>query len=165
MRAYGISRCRWAFSRPRRRSLERSRERYRLSSFGGFNVGRAAVKTIFVSLAFLLLLGCSWGRTAAPLLEPGSWTSNLPPTDGSPGAALGVLNWTAGVSILGGMVSMVLTRSRMGILAICGGCCLILLSHVIDAYSHYVILPAGIVLTTASAIWGYKTIVKAWRQR
>lgn len=128
-------------------------------------MGKAAAKSILVSLAFLLLLGCSWGQTAAPFMEPGSWASNLPPTDGSPGAALGVLNWTAGVSILGGMVSMVLTRSRMGILAICGGCCLILLSHVIAAYGHYVILPACIVITTASAIWGYKTIVKAWRTR
>ena len=118
-------------------------------------MGRAAVQTIFVCLAFWLLLGCSWGQTAAPILEPGSWASNLPPKDGSPGAALGVLNWTAGVSILG----------RMGLAAIVGGCCLIILSYAIAAYAHYVILPAGIVITTASAIWGYLTIVKAWRQR
>ena len=128
-------------------------------------MGRAAATSIFVSLAFLLLLGCSLGKTADPFMGTGSWTSNLPPTDGSPGAALGVLNWTAGVSILGGMVSMVLTRSRMGILAICGGCCLILLSHVIAAYGHYVILPACILITTVSAVWGYKTIVKAWRTK
>ena len=128
-------------------------------------MGRSAAKTILVSLAFLLLFGCSWGQTADPFMGTGSWTSNLPPTDGSPGAALGVLNWTAGVSILGGMVSMVLTRSRMGLAAIVGGCCLIILSYAIAAYAHYVILPAGIVITTASAIWGYKTIMKAWRQR
>jgi len=127
-------------------------------------VGKAAAKTILVSLAFLLLFGCSWGQTADPFMGTGSWAS-IPPTDGSPGAALGVLNWTAGVSILGGMVSMVLTRSRMGLAAIVGGCCLIILSYAISAYAHYVILPAGIVLTTASAIWGYKTIMRAWRQR
>ena len=145
--------------------MGRLREQFLPSSFGGFNVGRAAVQSILVSLAFLLLLGCSLGKTAAPILEPGTWATNLPPTNGSPGAALGVLNWTAGVSILGGMVSMVLTRSRMGLAAIVGGCCLIILSYAISAYAHYVILPAGIVITTASAIWGYRIIVKAWRQR
>jgi hypothetical protein len=68
-------------------------------------------------------------------------------------------------SILGGMVSMVLTKSRMGLTAICGGCFMILLSYAIAAYAHYIILPIGIVLTIVSALWGYLTIVKAWRQR
>jgi hypothetical protein len=145
--------------------LERSLELFQASFFGGFHVGRSAAATILVSLAFLLLFGCSWGQTAAPFMETGSWTSNLPPTDGSPGAALGVLNWTAGVSILGGMASLLLTRSRTAWGPIVGGCCLIILSYAIAAYSHYVILPACIVITTVSAVWGYKTVVKAWRTR
>lgn len=139
-------------------------EQFLLSFYGGFNVAKAATNTIFVCLAALFLLGCSWGQTTAPF-GAGSWTPSPPPTDGSPGAALGVLNWTAGISILGGMVSMVLTRSRMGLTAICGGCFMILLSYAIAAYAHYIILPIGIVLTIVSALWGYLTIVKAWRQR
>ena len=140
-------------------------ERFQRFFCGGFNVDRTAAKPILVSLAFLLLFGCSWGQTAAPFLEPGSWAPNPPTTGGSPSDALGILNWTAGICILGGMVSVVLTRSRMGSAAIVGGCCLITLSYVIAAYAKYVILPVSIVLTIVSILWGYLTIARAWRKR
>lgn len=127
-------------------------------------VRRAATISILVYLA-VSLFGCSWGQTTAPLMDAGSWTPNPPPTGGSPEAALGILNWSAGLSILGGMIALVLTRGRAGFAAVLGGCCLIILSYAISAYAHYVILPIGIVLTIVSALWGYLTLAKAWRTR
>lgn len=138
-------------------------EQYLPCYIGGY-VAKVAAAWIFVVLSLLLLGGCSWGTTSAFNAVP--WTSSPPPSDGSPAAALGVLNWTAGLSIIGGMIGWVLTRQiRTAAIPIVGGCCLIILSYAISAYSHLVLVPVGIVLTLVSAIWGYLTIAKAWRAR
>jgi len=130
-------------------------------------VGKATYRiivSIFVlSLLATCLLGCTWGQTTNPFMGGGPWTPNPPSTDGSP--ALGVLNWTAGLSIIGGVVAMVLGSRRTGLMAIAVGCGLIGLSYVMAVYAHLILLPIGIVLSIISAIWGYKTITKAWRQR
>ena len=119
--------------------------------------------SILVCLGCLLLSGCSWGQTTSPFMGSVPWTPPAP--DGSPSSALGVLNWTAGLSILGGIVGMMLSRGRTGILAIVIGAILVILSYVIAAYSHLVLLPIGIVLTIISAVWGYRTIITAWKTR
>lgn len=118
--------------------------------------------SILVSLAvlFYFLLGCSWGQTTSPL-GSGSWTPSPPPETSS---ALWVLNWTAGLSIIGGMVSMVMGEP-MGMRAIVGGVVLVILSYVISVYAALVLIPVGIVLTVISASWGYLTIARAWRTR
>lgn len=128
-------------------------------------MGRPArIISILVSLAFLFwMAGCSWGQTTSSF-GSGSWTPN-PPTPETPTSALGVLNWTAGLSMIGGMISMVLTKSTTGIRAVFGGVILIILSFVISAYAALVLIPVGIVLTIVSASWGYLTIARAWRQR
>ena len=123
---------------------------------------------VFSGLALLqalTLFGCAmFGEPAQPFRTVASeWTATSPMPD--PSSALGLLNWTAGISILGGMVALVLTAGRLGLRAIIGGVLLVILSYVISVYMSLVLVPAGIVLTIVSAGWAYKIIVKAWRMR
>lgn len=126
----------------------------------------ATIISILVSLSFCLLwlAGCSWGQTTDPF-GAGSWTPPTIPTSGTPSSALGVLNCTAGLSIIGGVIGMVLGSRAAGMRAITIGVILVTLSYVIAAYAHMVLIPTGIVLSIISAIWGYKTIISAWRTR
>ena len=127
-------------------------------------MGKKAAYTILGSL-ILLLSGCSmFGESTSPFAGSSSWASN-PPRLPESSSALGVLNWTAGVVIIGGMIAMVLTSGRMGLRAIVGGVALVILSYAISVYLHLVMIPVGIFLTVVSAIWGYQTIIKAWRTR
>ena len=128
--------------------------------FGGFSVGKAAVISILVSL-LVLLFGCSWGQTTAPW-GSGLWAPSTPPTP-PPYDALGVLNWTSGLLILGGVAAMVLTRGRIW-RPIAIGTGLVILSYVMAVYSHWVLLPLIICLSILTVIWGYKLIIKAWRK-
>ena len=130
-------------------------------------MGKKAAYTILGSLIPLaiLLSGCSmFGEPTSPFAGSSSWASN-PPRLPESSSALGVLNWTAGVVIIGGMIAMVLTSGRMGLRAIVGGVALVILSYAISVYLHLVMIPVGIFLTVVSAIWGYQTIIKAWRTR
>ena len=129
-------------------------------------MGKKAAFTILGSLIPVLLLsGCSmFGESTSPFAGSSSWASN-PPRLPESSSALGVLNWTAGVVIIGGMIAMVLTSGRMGLRAIVGGVALVILSYAISVYLHLVMIPVGIFLTVVSAIWGYQTIIKAWRTR
>ena len=116
-------------------------------------------------IPLVLLSGCSiFGESTSPFTGSSAWTPN-PPSLPEASSALGVLNWTAGVVILGGMVAMVLTAGRMGLRAIVGGVLLVILSYAISVYLHWVMIPVGIFLTMISAFWGYQIIIKAWRMR
>ena len=140
---------------------------FRRCFYGGLAVAKAArVISILVSLAIILwLLGCSWGQTTG-FFDPGPWTAATPPSnDGTPSSALGVLNWTAGLSIIGGVIGMVLGSRAAGMRAIMIGALLVILSYAIAAYAHLILLPIGIILSIISAIWGYSTIISAWRTR
>ena len=122
-------------------------------------MAKAAYRILFLC-PILFLLGCSWGQRATLPVE--AWTPSPPPaaTD-----SLGVLNWTAGVSIIGGIIALVITAGRMGMRAVISGAILIILSYVIAVYSNLVLLPILIVITIVSGLLGYLTIVKAWKQR
>ena len=114
---------------------------------------------LFVCLAFFLW-GCSWGRTTNPM-DFGAIVP-IPPTTHD---SLGVLNWTASIAILGGLISMILSGGRIGIRAIICGACLIVLSYSISVYANIILLPVAIVITIVSAVLGYVTITKAWNGR
>ena len=122
-------------------------------------MGKAIYTALFVCLA-VLLLGCSWGQTAGSGYE--AWTPS-PPSPPEASSSLGVLNWTAGLAILGGIVSMVITRGSMGMRAIVSGAGLIILSCAIAAYASLILIPVGIVITIVSALVGYVTVGKAWK--
>ena len=121
-------------------------------------MAKAAYK-IFFLCPILFLLGCSWGQRATLPVE--AWTPSPPPAADS----LGVLNWTAGVSIIGGIIALVMTAGLLGMRAVISGASLIILSYVIAVYSNLVLLPILIVITIVSGLLGYLTIVKAWKQR
>ena len=126
-------------------------------------MGKKAYKILGSLIPLVLLFGCSiFGESTSPFLGSSAWTPD-PPRLPEASSALGVLNWTAGVAILGGMIAMVLTAGRMGLRAIAGGVILVILSYAIGVYLHWVMIPVGIFLTVVSAIWGYQTIIKAWR--
>ena len=127
-------------------------------------MGKKAYRILGSLIPLLLLFSCSAGESIIPFLGSNTWAAN-PPSASPTSSALGILNWTAGLSICGGMIAMVLTSGRMGLRAIAGGVGLIILSYAISAWLHWVMIPVGIVLTTVSALWGYKIIIKAWRER
>ena len=127
-------------------------------------MGKKAYWILGSLIPLVLLFGCSFGGSTSPFMGSSGWTPTPPPIPES-ASALGVLNWTAGVAILGGIIAMVLTAGRMGLRATVGGVGLIILSYAISAYLHLVMIPVGIFLTVVSAIWGYQTIIKAWRSR
>lgn len=128
-------------------------------------MGKKALWILGSLIPLVLLSGCSiFGESTSPFTGSSAWTSN-PPRLPESSSALGVLNWTAGVVILGGMIAMVLTAGRMGLRAIVGGVLLVILSYAISVYLHWVMIPVGIFLTMISAFWGYQIIIKAWRTR
>ena len=124
-------------------------------------MAKAAYRILFLC-PILFLLGCSWGQRATSPVE--AWTPSPPPVP-SATDSLGVLNWTAGVSIIGGIIALVMTAGRLGMRAIVCGASLIILSYVIAVYANLVLLPILIVITIVSGLLGYLTIVKAWKQR
>ena len=114
-------------------------------------------------VSLLLLAGCSMFQPSTPFQHPANWsTIQQLPEASSP---LGVLNWTAGLAIIGGLVATVLGLKGAGIRCVVGGVILIIISYAIGAYSHILIVPVGIFLTVVSALWGYQTMIKAWRTR
>ena len=122
-------------------------------------------KALFNMLFFcpmLFVLGCSWGQKAS---KYEAWQPIPQPPVPSATDSLGVLNWTAGVSIIGGIIALVMTAGRMGWRAVITGASLIILSYVIAVYSNLVLLPILIVITIVSGLLGYLTIVKAWKQK
>ena len=133
--------------------------------YGFFHVASRQYISILVSLApVILLAGCSmFGDTTQPY-GSGGWIPK-PPNPEECSTALGVLNWTAGMAIIGGIIAMVLTGGRMGLKAIVAGICLVILSYAIAVYLHWIMIPVGIMITIVSAVWCYLTILKAWRIR
>lgn len=126
-------------------------------------MGKKAGKILGSLIPFVLLFGCSiFGESTSPFSGSSAWTPN-PPSLPEACNALGVLNWTAGIAILGGMVAMMLGAGRSAIKVIVGGILLVILSYAISVYLHWVMIPVGIFITVVSALWGYQVIVKAWR--
>jgi len=126
-------------------------------------VGKKACKILGSLIPFVLLFGCSmFGESTSPFSGSSAWTPN-PPSLPEACNALGVLNWTAGIAILGGLVATILGLRQSGIRCIVGGVMLIIISYAVSVYFHWVMIPVGIFITIVSALWGYQVIVKAWR--
>jgi hypothetical protein len=135
-----------------------------LSQYGSFHVANRQYISILVSLVpILLLAGCSmFGDTTQPY-GSGGWIPK-PPNPDECNTALDVLNWTASIAILGGIVAMVITRGRIW-RPIAIGITLVILSYVIGAYSQLVLLPIGISLAGIVIMFGYKIMIKVWRHK
>ena len=125
------------------------------------------VKKCFTILGFLVLTaiflcGCSFGEPTHAF-NASEWTPPpLPETANNP---LGVLNWTAGLCIIGGVIAVVMTSGRMGFRAIASGVTLVILSYVVSVYAGWVLIPVLAIFTVVSAVWGYQIIIKAWKYK
>ena len=76
---------------------------------------------------------------------------------------MGVLNWTAGLAILGGLIAMTLTRGAVGWRAAAGGLVLVILSYALSAYPW--LAPLTFITAGISAIVCWCSIKRGWRLR
>ena len=113
-------------------------------------------------LTAIFLYGCSIGEPTHNF-NAGEWTP--PPLPENASNPLGILNCTAGLSIIGGVIALMMTSGRVGIRAIVSGVGLVILSFVLTAYAGWVLIPALTIFTVISAVWGYQIILKAWKYK
>jgi len=113
-------------------------------------------------LTAIFLYGCSFGEPMHGF-SASEWTQ--PPLPDNASNPLGVLNWTAGLCIIGGVIAVVMTGGRMGFRAIASGVMLVILSYVVSVYAGWVLIPALTIFTAVSAVWGYQIIIKAWKYK
>ena len=114
-------------------------------------------------MVFIIVAGCSIGEPSNPFTGSSGWIPN-PPQSAECSTALGVLNWAAGLSILGGIILMVITQGRIW-RPIAIGIALVILSYAIAVFTKLVLLPIGIMLTLVCSVWAYKIILKTWRKK
>ena len=115
-------------------------------------------------MAAILAAAAAWGcqgRIAAPF-EAAAWHPTT--TDAaSPASALGVLNWVAGLAILGGLIAMTLTRGAVGWRAAASGVLLVMTSFALSAYPW--LAPMTFITAGISAIVCWYSIKRGWRLR
>lgn len=88
----------------------------------------------------------------------------LPFTGGDMNAAahsMNMLSWIGGISILGGIAAMVITRGLFGARAVgCGiGC--ILLMYAVDRYAHWIFIPVLVATAAISLTYAYRIVRQA----
>lgn len=117
--------------------------------------------TMVGSLVFIafFLYGCSF-REPTHSFNAGNWAAPPLPENAS---SLGVLNWTAAVCILGGVIALVMTSARIGKIALGCGIGLMILSFVLNAYALWVLIPALTIFLIISIVWGYQVVMKLWK--
>ena len=113
---------------------------------------------LFAFLAPLFLMGCSSvGRMFSPPTSVGDTVTGLAgEVPGTHGLAL--LSWVGGISTLAGIAALVFTRGSMGMRAVIGGVCLIVLNIVIANYLSWILIPVLIGTGGVSLCWAYVTI-------
>tara|TARA_R110002020_G_scaffold273792_1_gene488976 strand:+ start:18823 stop:19212 length:390 start_codon:yes stop_codon:yes gene_type:complete len=118
--------------------------------------------TIIGSLVIIafFLYGCSF-REPTHSFNAGDWAA--PPLPENASSPLGVLNWTAALCILGGVIALVMTSARIGKIALGTGIGMVILSYVMSAYALWVLIPALTIFTSISIVWGYQIITKLWK--
>ena len=80
-------------------------------------------------------------------------------------ASLDMLSWIGGISIIGGIAALVITRGSMGVRALAIGVGLILLNYAVARYAVWVFLPVLIATGSISLAYGYKIVKDALRAR
>jgi hypothetical protein len=107
----------------------------------------------------LLLSGCSSGlRSTLPGSSISSIGRQISDVSGVGGGhtSLAVLAWVGGISTLGGIVLLALTRGHRGWYPFLGGIGLVLLNWLILTYAHALFLPVIIGTGVISVVWTYK---------
>ncbi len=90
-----------------------------------------------------LLQGCSMfpkqSNTSASSAFDGITSIATPTTDAC--GSLAMLSWIGGLSILGGIAALVITRGSMGMRAVAIGVGLVLLNYAVAQYAHAIFVP------------------------
>ncbi len=107
----------------------------------------------------LLLTGCFTAPKAA-IVSPESL-----PISGADVVAtaksMDMLSWIGGLSILGGIAALVITRGAMGARALAVGVGLILLNYAVARYAHWIFIPVLISTAAISLTYAYRIVRQA----
>jgi len=113
-------------------------------------------------LTAIFLYGCSFGEPMRAF-NASEWTQ--PPLPDNASNPLGVLNWTAGLCIIGGVIAGMMSGWKIGVRAIFSGVGLIIVSYVVTVLAGWMVIPILAIFTVVSAVWGYQIIIKAWKYK
>tara|TARA_Y100000593_G_C4134136_1_gene248875 strand:+ start:369 stop:617 length:249 start_codon:yes stop_codon:yes gene_type:complete len=72
-----------------------------------------------------------------------------------------MLSWIGGLSILGGIAALVITRGAMGARALAVGVGLILLNYAVARYAHWIFIPVLISTAAISLTYAYRIVRQA----
>ena len=72
-----------------------------------------------------------------------------------------MLSWIGGLSILGGIAAMVITRGAMGGRALAVGVALILLNYAVARYAHWIFIPVLVATAAISLTYAYRIVRQA----
>ena len=106
------------------------------------------------------LMACCY----SPPRVGGSLPDPPPFTGGNATAAahnMNMLSWIGGLSILGGIAAMVITRGSMGTRALGVGIGLILLNYAVARYAHWIFIPVLVATAAISLTYAYQIVRKA----
>ena len=86
-----------------------------------------------------------------------------PPVDDACGS-LAILSWIGGLSIIGGIIALVITRS-FGARAIVIGILLVLLNYAVQKYAHAIFIPALIGTGIISLVYAFIVVRNALKSK
>ena len=72
-----------------------------------------------------------------------------------------MLSWIGGLSILGGIAALVITRGAMGTRALAVGVGLILLNYAVARYAHWIFVPVLLSTAAISLTYAFQIVRKA----
>lgn len=80
-------------------------------------------------------------------------------------ANLDMMSWIGGISILGGIAAMVITRGAIGIRAVGIGIGLVLLNYAVARYADWIFIPILVATAAISLTFGYRVVRKAMTKK
>lgn len=86
-----------------------------------------------------------------------------PASDGC--GSLAVLSWIGGLSILGGIAALVITRGSMGVRAVAIGVGLVLLNYAVARYAHALFIPILVGSGLVSLTYAYIVVRNAMKSK
>lgn len=116
----------------------------------------------------MLLQGCSIfpSRSNTGATSPFSTLDgvvNSPTTDAC--QSLAMLSWIGGLSILGGIAALVITRGSMGMRAVAIGVGLVLLNYAVSQYAHAIFIPILVGTGIVSVTYAFVVVRNAMKKK
>lgn len=76
-------------------------------------------------------------------------------------SSMDMLSWIGGLSILGGIAALVITRGAMGVRALLIGVGLVLLNYAVARYADWIFVPVLVATAAISLTYAYRIIRQA----